>query len=211
MRGTSRVDHLVFAAPDLDGAIAQVEARLGVRASAGGRHPGAGTRNALAALGPDAYLEIIAPDPEQPPPPFERLFGIDRLAAPRLVAWAARASGDLASFAVAARERGVALGDVAEGRRKRADGVVLEWRFTDPRVVVAGGIVPFFIDWRGSPHPSLSASAGLSLVELRAEHPEPRRVAGMMRALGLDVPVLAAARPALVAAIAGPRGTVDLR
>jgi hypothetical protein len=53
-----RVDHLVYATPDLDRGIDEIEKLLGVRASPGGQHQGRGTRNALVALGPTAYLEI---------------------------------------------------------------------------------------------------------------------------------------------------------
>jgi len=35
-----RVDHLVFATPDLDSTVADVERRLGVRPPPGGTHPG---------------------------------------------------------------------------------------------------------------------------------------------------------------------------
>ena len=86
------VDHLVYATPDLKASIDALEKRLGVRAAPGGQHPGRGTRNALIALSPTSYIEIIGPDPEQPKPDLPRQFGIDTLAEGRLVTWAAKSS-----------------------------------------------------------------------------------------------------------------------
>ena len=43
----SKVDHLIYATPDLDMTIAEMERRLGVKAAPGGQQPGRGTRNAL--------------------------------------------------------------------------------------------------------------------------------------------------------------------
>ena len=74
----SRVDHLVYATPDLEFGLKKLEQKLGVRAAAGGAHPGRGTRNALIALGPATYLEVLAPDPGQPAPK-PRWFRIDEI------------------------------------------------------------------------------------------------------------------------------------
>jgi hypothetical protein len=73
----SVIDHLIFAAPDLDDGIREIEDRFGVRAEGGGQHVGLGTHNKLVALGPSTYPEIIAPDPAQPEPPGPRPYGVD--------------------------------------------------------------------------------------------------------------------------------------
>jgi glyoxalase-like protein len=54
-----RVDHVIYAAADLDAAAARVEAELGVPAVAGGRHEGLGTHNRIVPLG-GGYLELLA-------------------------------------------------------------------------------------------------------------------------------------------------------
>jgi glyoxalase-like protein len=205
-----RVDHLVYATPDLDAGIARIERQLGVRAVIGGSHPGRGTRNALVALGSASYLEIIGPDPAQPAPEGGRPFRIDTLTAPSLVAWAAKGER-LEDLAAAARRGGVGLGEVIAGRRARPDGVVLTWRYTDPKTVVADGLVPFFIDWGASPHPATSAAPGARLVDLRAEHPDPDAVLRVLRAIEIPLHVDRGPAPALIATIAGPRGRVELR
>ena len=88
-----RVDHLVYATPDLTVGIETTERLFGVRASQGGQHPGEGTRNALIALGPTSYFEIIGPDPDQPKPDRPRRFGIDDIKEPRLTTWVAKGTG----------------------------------------------------------------------------------------------------------------------
>ena len=139
-------------------------------------------------LGPRSYLEIVGPDPDQPPPDGPRWFGIDELTEPRLVGWAA-ASADVAGAAARAGREGLRLGGVDVGRRTRADGVELEWRFTDPTFVVADGLVPFLIDWGTSPHPALAAPRGATILDLRAEHPDPPFVERYLRVIGVEMQV----------------------
>lgn len=203
----SRVDHLVYASADLERGIAEVEQLLGIRASLGGQHPNWGTRNALVALGPSSYLEIIAPDPDHSPPAEGRPFGLENLGSSRLVGWAAKGNG-LSNFRDAAAQHGVELGRVLSGSRKQADGTVLMWKLTDLRCVIADGIVPFFIDWGTTPHPSLVASRGATLVSLLAKHPDVDRVRQMLRTIGVDLPVDAGRSPALIAQIDCPNGRV---
>ncbi len=206
----TRIDHLIYATPDLDRTVADLELQTGVRASAGGSHPGRGTRNALLALGPRCYLEILGPDSAQPPPERPRTRGIDQLYAARLVGWAADAA-DLDDLSQRAMAQGVEMGAVRPGSRQKPDGELLQWRFTDPNKILLDGLVPFLIDWGGAAHPSLDAAGGCLLLELRAEHPDPATVLGALQALDLRIPVTQAAVPALVARIKSPRGIITLR
>lgn len=203
------IDHLVFATPDLDRGIDEIDDLLGVRPVVGGRHPGRGTRNALLALGSDVYLEIVAPDPEQSDPPGPRAFGLDGLREAKLTAWAAKTS-DVDGIRARASSNGIVLGEAQGGRRQRPDGIVLSWRFTDP-AIVSDGLIPFFIDWGRSPHPAAGAPQGGTLVVLRAEHPDPDVVQHQLQVLGIHMPVSRAPKAALIAIVDGPRGSVSLR
>ena len=203
------VDHLVYATPNLARGVGEIEALTGVRASFGGQHPSWGTHNSLLSLGADTYLEIIAPDPSLPAPSGARPFGIDSLQDSRLVTWAARGA-NLEQFTRAVAQRGVLLGEVLSGSRVRSDGVMLSWQLTSPWALLEGGTIPFFIDWGLSPHPAASAPAGLSLAELRAEHPAPSVLARALDSLGVDLPIRRAPRVSLVATINGPKGRVEL-
>jgi hypothetical protein len=205
----ARVDHLVYATPDVDRTVAELERRLGVRATPGGRDPARGTRNALLALGARSYLEIVGPDAQQPRPSQSPWWMRD-LTEPRLVAWAADGA-DLERLRAAAVQNGVPLGEVLSGGRQRPDGVRITWRMTSPRQPVADGVVPFFIDWGDSPHPAGTSAQGAALVALRAEHPDAERVRGLLRRVGFEVPVSMGPRAALIATLKGPRGQVELR
>lgn len=204
------IDHLVYAAPDLAAAVDDLEWVLGVAAAAGGRHPDLGTHNALLGLGAGRYLEVIAPDPSLPDPAFGRPFGLDGLEAARLAGWALRTTG-IDDAVARARAAGFDPGDPVDARRRAPTGGTLEWRLT--LNALGGGPVPFLIDWGDTPHPSRDAPAGLTLVSLRIEDPDPASVTAALRALGAgaEADVSEGPTPALVATVDGPRGHHDLR
>jgi hypothetical protein len=208
--GTVEVDHLIVAGPDLDEAVAYVEGTLGVRAERGGSHPGVGTRNALVGLAPEAYIEVIAPDPGQGTPELPRWFGIDGLRAPRLVTWAARTM-ELEVHRALARRAGLDLGEVTQGGRVRPDGVVLSWSVTDPRADRFGGVMPFLMDWGESEHPSRALETTCTLASLRAWHPRADAVREASDALELGMRIEHGPEVRLEAEIRTSSGVVMLR
>lgn len=202
------IDHLVYAVPSLPAALTEIAERLGVRAQAGGKHIGRGTHNALLALGPQTYLEIIAPDPEQPEPPAPRPFGIDSVGHGSLVGWAL-ACEDIDAAVDGARRHGYDPGDVIDGQRTGPTGTVLRWRMT--LSATANGLVPFLISWDDTEHPARSAPRGLTLEAFHIEHPDPASLVPLLTALGADAEIKPAAAAALVARLSGPNGSTVLR
>ena len=207
--GLVGVDHLVFACPDLGEGIRHVEGLLGVEVRPGGRHEGLGTRNVLVGLGEGVYLEVIGPDPEQPDPPEPRWFRVDELSAPQLVTWAA-SGADLPALAAKARAVGVDLGRTSTGGRVRPDGTELRWRVTDPGADRSGGVIPFFIDWGSTPHPSVGLPKACKLIGMTLRHPAPRGVETRLRALDIQLKVEAGPEPAVTARLETPTGVVEL-
>lgn len=205
-----QLDHLVYAVPDLATAVAELEESLGVALLPGGRHPAWGTRNAILPLGPASYLEVIGPDPESGAGVVPTVFGIDRLAAPRLVTWAARGS-DLARLTAQARGQGIELGAPAPGSRVRPDGTRVQWTLTDPTQDRAGGVLPFFIEWEAGGHPAALAEAETELLAFAAQHPDPESVSSRLRLLGIELDVVRGPAPALLATLQTRDGALDLR
>ncbi len=200
-----RIDHLVYAVPDLEAGVAEFAERFGVRAAGGGQHVGLGTHNRLLALGPHTYLELVAPDPAQPEPALPRPFGVGGMAGPGLVGWAL-ACTDVDRAREDAAARGLDPGPVIDGERHTPEGAVVRWRLTTN--ALQGGVIPFLISWGATPSPATTAPQGLVLEAFHVEHPED--VSAQLRALGTDVEVRQGPEPALKARVSGPRGTHTL-
>jgi hypothetical protein len=227
MSPSADFDHLVIAVPNLAYSVEQCHNALGVRPIPGGAHPGLGTANALLglevpALGPGAltYLEILGPDPDQDPAlAAARLSGITT---PTLQRWAIRPRDFDGLVAKAARTLGpdgdsraereprVDLGEVHDMTRRTPDGGLLEWRLTRRTPLALGGIQPFLIDWKDSPHPAEQDMPSVELERLWAETSEVDRTRSVLRFLDATLEVEAGATDSLHAILKGPGGSWTL-
>ena len=203
------LDHIVYAVPDLAKSIAELEHRLGVRPTPGGKHPGIGTHNALLSLSEETYVEVIGPDPGQPSPAGPRPFGIDTLTAPRLAGWVVKAH-DLDRQVESARTHGYDFGPVMSMSRELPDGTRVYWRLTFP-AQVGDGLVPALIDWGASLHPAKTSARGCTLREWYGEHPRPETVRPILEAIGIILDIRQGSAPALVAILDTSMGLVTLR
>lgn len=201
------IDHLIVFTSVLERGMDWVEQRLGARPVAGGRHPDLGTHNALLGLGPECYLEVMAPDPDAllPMDPAETALGF--LTEPRLGTWVLRAEDIEARCARAA---GIGLGPVRAGHRDNPDGSRVRWRVTDPFRFPFGGVVPFLIAWGDTPHPAARLPQAGELQSLAVAHPEPEGVRDAFQRLEVGLPVETAGRPRLTATIETPGGVVSI-
>lgn len=209
-----RFDHLVIAARTLDEGVAWVEGHLGVAMSPGGKHDIMGTHNRLLALGPGRFLEVIAIDPDAPPPLQPRWFELDnpamqaRLArGPAFIHWAVNTDDIEAAIAA------VAIGApepvaVSRGVSRWRIGVPADGRLEHE------GIAPTILQWF-TPHPStLLPDVGCRLESLVLHHPEATAILHKLHYAGLSAedPVRAHHEGrGLEARINTPRGTVDIR
>jgi catechol 2,3-dioxygenase-like lactoylglutathione lyase family enzyme len=144
-----RIDHVVFAVPDLDAAADRFRRDHGLDSALGGRHPGWGTANRIVPLGHE-YIELIAVEDEAVAAGTR--FG-------QAVLERAQGGGGWLAISVSTDDLDALAGrlglEVTAGARKRPDGTELRWRsagLDDPR---RESFMPFFITWKGPPdaHP----------------------------------------------------------
>jgi len=136
-----RLDHVVYAVPDLDEAAVRFRGEFGLDSTEGGRHERWGTANRIVPLG-DQYLELVAAVDE--PMAAETAFGRGVLER------AARGGGWFTMAAVADDLDAVAsrLGiEVGSGSRTRPDGQTVRWRMAGLDDQRREPWMPFFLTW----------------------------------------------------------------
>ena len=139
------IDHLVVAVDHLDGAASEVERRLGLSVSGGGRHERLGTANRLAWLG-DAYLELLAvEDRDLAATSWVGRPALEALARGGGLATYALASDDLAADLEQLRAGGAVLEGPVPGERRRPDGETVRWWLGVPERL-GPDLAPFLIE-----------------------------------------------------------------
>jgi hypothetical protein len=204
---TNRLDHFMYAAPDLDASVARFAEMSGVTAGRGGSHPGMGTRNALASLGGDVYLELIAPDPAQK---IESGYGATfaRLTAPQVFTYIVKGS-NLEALEATLTKFGIEA-DLFDASRKTPEGGLLQWRLLIPRANPFGEHAPKFIDWKDTPHPARTSTGGCTLESFEMGHPDAERLGALLRALDCALTVERSDKPFFRARIKTPKGALLL-
>jgi hypothetical protein len=200
------IDHIILKVTDLTRGIAAFTRLTGVAPKRGGQHPGRGTENALVSLGPDHYLEILAP------------IGTVADSAARVepdtatlvpAGWAVHTRA-LESLIARVGSAGFALVGPTPGSRRTPEGTLLEWRTagaSGPGLELA----PFFIEWgTATAHPSGTSPRGCRLVSLELAQPDTTRLSAFLQAAGYRPNLRAAKEPGMRVALDCPRGRVSL-
>ena len=204
---STEVDHIVVAVDTLDQGRQWCREVLGVEPQTGGRHALMGTHNLLANVSstafPDCYLEIIAIDPEAPPPGRPRWFGLDDRSAgpPALAAFVAR-SRTLDMHRWGLIHMGIDPGPLVA--LSRGD---LHWQMLINAQADMPGAVPMLIQW-GAVHPcSRLPLSGLELVDVTLDG-MPARVTQLLGLRGVDGQ--ADRPPGLSVRLRTPMGEIEL-
>ena len=208
--GVLQIDHIIVAVADLQDGTRQMKELTGVEAVFGGHHPGAGTQNALIAIGPRTYLEVLAPQSDiDVPEPLEWILTLDDLTPMGFAVSTPDVSGTIALL----ENHGYVTSDPTPGSRSLPNGEALMWttmEINEPVIVDA----PFFIQWDGtSPHPATTSPRGCALRSLKVASPNKVELERLFRVLGLDVVVENAAGqdPVYQVVLDCPKGTVSLK
>ncbi len=206
----AQIDHLILAINDLPAGIARFEKLTGVKPVDGGRHPHLGTHNALIALGPQLYLEILAPHPEMVLiDAMAWLRDIDHL---EPMGWAGSTT-DMKDLIETLRSHGYETTEGSPGSRARPDGATLTWitmGLTAPDIPGA----PFFIEWGPtSMHPATTSPVGCTLEALGVTVSDSKKLIRLLDLLQLDVAVKPGgeSRTLMTIALNCPNGPVTFK
>lgn len=208
----NNLDHIVIGAKTLADGMSYVQSTLGVNIPFGGVHLQMGTHNCLMQLGKSLFLEIIAINPDIPPPAHPRWYGLDD----PFVRQQLRKSPMLLTWVINTRKIDMLLScsNFHMGNKQPVSRGELKWYFSLPEDgrLLAGGLLPYAIEWQAVTHPAVKMSdLGCRLESLELHHPQPLWLKESLDSICVSelvkiVPIADTVAPFLVATIDTPSG-----
>lgn len=184
-----KLDHLVYAVPNLEKAMEDFENMTGITPIFGGYHTTQGTKNALVNLGNQAYLEMLAIDDKNTEISAPRWMGIDFTENPMLTRWALK-SKNLKTDAEVVKNYHTAMDKIQGGQRKTDGGQLLKWSMIMPLASPKVELIPFFCDWQHSAvHPTDALPEQAKIVEVILTHPVPNLVIPTLNKLSINLEI----------------------
>lgn len=183
----SDIDHFIWIAKDYENGKKTIMEKFETAPVDGGKHLGYGTQNALLGLGENLYLEILSPDLEQAQPNHwsRAIFAAN---SDGIFHWAAKCS-DLKSL----HNKALACGYESSGplafSRKAPNGEIFSWQLLFLGGHNFGALVPFFIDWGNTPHPSKNIPMGGQLYRFSLASPQANSLRKFMQSLDINVDI----------------------
>jgi len=210
MDAKRKIDHIVYAVPDLEKAINEFEKLSGVRPVFGGYHTTKGTKNAIVNLGNECYLEILAIDEENTTVKPPRWMGVDLVKTPQITRWSLK-SNQLQQDSDILQKYKSEMGIIQGGQRKTGMGDTLTWEMILPLGTPAVELVPFMTDWQHSAvHPTLHLPQECELVALSFTHPNPNKIQKIFSKLNIDIMVEQGEKAMIKAKIKSPKGIFEI-
>ncbi len=187
------LDHVVIASTDLEADIKDFHQNLQTKPIPGGTHPDLGTRNALVSvMDSKTYIEILAPDPKHSDALGCQMLNLHNPGLSLTPYHFAIRTSNLEGVRSKAKSLGMEPTSIQKMSRTLANGKVLKWKWVFIRGHKLGGLVPFFIDWSGSPHPTetmdVSADVGAACLSVKVVVAAPRDLLKKVKGLlaGVD-------------------------
>ncbi len=205
-----KIDHIVFAVPNLEEAIDEFERQSTVRPVFGGCHTTKGTKNALVNLGNGCYLEILAIDEENVDVKPPRWMGVDLIKTPQITRWSLK-SEDLEQDSEILQKYHPKMGIIQGGQRKTSTGDMLTWQMILPLAAPVVELVPFVTDWQHSAvHPTQNLPQECELIGLSFTHPNPTAIEKVFDEFDIDIRIEEGEKAMIRAEIKSPNGVFEM-
>lgn len=176
------LDHIGLWCRDLEASAQAFSKLMQVSVEPGGRHDGQGTWNKLVGATNGQYVELIGADPTQTATgPIIKAVGDQ---ADLTSCLAAYRTPDLEAVHAKVLAAGAESLGVQSMGRIGADGKKLSWRLLFIRHR-DHAVLPFFIDWQTTPHPSSRLAPALTVNAPIFKTPDPQGLAQLFKQLGV--------------------------